>query len=1017
MNTFYKLFVVKRSEDTCILLYGYGLSDTNEVRGWNSGLIDKKLNLYRLTCVMDDENSLEFQRRLISQQNIELTKEFTINSGFIERPETIMYPKEGFNNKSESLLKSLSSVKEYWNLNKMLLVQELQDFYKSEVARKQREKIHDVIMNVSKEVSINFLNEACERLGNIEIYGTNEWDKMFKLEAKKNTDSTSRDTYVKGIKINKKEKIEFNLLVNCVLSNNNRCVLNQIKEMNNSDDYLEFDSNDNISEVCINIWDKESGKLVYTYHANLIRKNILLINIYNNTKYILHDQWSDKLQKTFGGSKEKNKKLDQIRLVEHNSMPMVSKIGDFKSDPWYEAGELSRRLVKVYRNENTKGAFCKKVGEGECEIDSFFKIAEYLNQSRVNKVIIVDPYFSIKAMEKFLCRVKNSELRLEIITSLNDIDPDKNPNIAKNTNYLDEVKGFLEKNNNIIHQYLRIINITKNKNTAIHDRYLLRLLDDGTIDGYLLSNSLNSAGQNYSFVIAPMDKEVTYDVLEYINEIKDEEIQKKKSKKERLQIEILWDTYDKKSIKKYGSIVTIKDWEQEMRIKYDNKESIKLEDLFYKGWDFTEEKAKESILKISWYLYYMDDKKIFDDLLRFINSEYDTEKFLAICNKVALDLEKEEEKYEKDNFDYKYEKAIYFRKALDKAKQGEVTIDSQYLMENDFTCVSYKMNRYVLGLYRIIYNINHEKLVDIMEKAHSPKAMQLLLEKMRFNCEVDFKVYNRLIMSDIGWLQEWAYYYLNTIIITKIKNRKIIDYKVYGSISDNVAIYQYATCIERISFELDRMIRNGRCDIQYLSDLNEIFKYFLQVEINLMNKKGINFDENKLFKLLNGPNDRINYNNYILIIDQLKNEECKNIFLRIMIKLFKQKWENEEYIFVDNDYDITYYTAYACLEYWKNDVEIIFKELKINNKSLYSATEPRKYDINFDEWNKSVKKVLWQLLFLKNCKKLLDEDEISVGENYDKILNKITELSAIKDEADRWHDITGLVSKVFDNKI
>lgn len=136
-----------------------------------------------------------------------------------------------------------------------------------------------------------------------------------------------------------------------------------------------------------------------------------------------------------------------------------------------------------------------------------------------------------------------------------------------------------------------------------------------------------------------------------------------------------------------------------------------------------------------------------------------------------------------------------------------------------------------------------------------------------------------------------------------------------------------------------------------------------------------------------------------------------------MIKLFKQKWENEEYIFVDNDYDITYYTAYACLEYWKNDVEIIFKELKINNKSLYSATEPRKYDINFDEWNKSVKKVLWQLLFLKNCKKLLDEDEISVGENYDKILNKITELSAIKDEADRWHDITGLVSKVFDNKI
>jgi hypothetical protein len=30
MNTFYKLFVVKRNEDTCILLYGYGLPDHNE---------------------------------------------------------------------------------------------------------------------------------------------------------------------------------------------------------------------------------------------------------------------------------------------------------------------------------------------------------------------------------------------------------------------------------------------------------------------------------------------------------------------------------------------------------------------------------------------------------------------------------------------------------------------------------------------------------------------------------------------------------------------------------------------------------------------------------------------------------------------------------------------------------------------------------------------------------------------------------------------------------------------------
>ncbi|AIY82454.1 hypothetical protein U729_310 [Clostridium baratii str. Sullivan] len=1014
MNIFYKLFVVKRTEDTCILLYGYGLPDTNEIRGWNSGLIDKKLNLYRLTCVMNEEKSLEFQDRLISQENIELTKGFTIKSGFIQRPETIMYPKEDFNNRSESLLKSLSRVKEYWNLNKMLLVQELQEVYESGVSRKQREKIHDVIIKISEEVSLNFLNEASDRLGNVEIYSPNEWDGKFKWEAKKIKGKTSRDISVKGIKINKKENIELDLLVNCVLSNSNRCVLNQIKEMNSNDDYIEFDSNEDISEVCVNIWSEESGELVYTSHANLSRQMIFSMNINNNTKYLLHDEWSDKLQKTFGGSKEKIKKLDKIRTVEHNSIPMVSKVGDFKNDPWNEAGELSRRLIKVYRKENPKGAFCKKIGEGECEIDSFCKIVDYLNQSRVNKVIIVDPYFSIKAMEKFLCRVKNSELRLEIITSLNDIDPDKYTNVAKNTNYLNEVREFLRKNNNIIHQYLRIINITQNKNTAIHDRYLLRLLDDGTIDGYLLSNSLNSAGQNYSFVIAPMDKEVTYNVLEYINEIKDEEIQKKKSKTERLQIETLWDTYDEKYIKKDNPIVPIKEWEKEMKFKYDNKESIKLEELFYNGWDLTEEKAKESILKISWYLYYTDDRKILDDLLTFINFEFDTEKFLLLCNKIAIELEKEQEIYEKNNFDYKYKEVISFRKALDKERQKEVKINFQYLMKNGFIHVFYKVNGYILSLYRIIYHINHEKLIDIMEKAHSPMAMKLLLEKMIFDCEIDFEVYNRLIISDIEGLKELAYYYFDTIIITKIKNGECLDYKVFANIPDDTAIYQYASCIETMSFEIERMKENSRSNIKHLAKLSQALKHFVEEEINLMNKKEFTFDENKVFKLLNGPNIKINCNNYILILEQLYNKECENIFLRRMIKSLQQKWETGKQFF-DNDYDITYYTAYACLKYWNNDVETIFKELKINNKSLYIATESGKYDMNFDEWNKSVQKVLWQLLFLKNYKKLLEESGNNIDKNYNKILNKISELSVIKDETDKWYDCNGLVSKIFDN--
>lgn len=132
-----------------------------------------------------------------------------------------------------------------------------------------------------------------------------------------------------------------------------------------------------------------------------------------------------------------------------------------------------------------------------------------------------------------------------------------------------------------------------------------------------------------------------------------------------------------------------------------------------------------------------------------------------------------------------------------------------------------------------------------------------------------------------------------------------------------------------------------------------------------------------------------------------------------MIDLLYQKWDKDEQFFARCDYNVTYYAVYACLEYWNNDVETIFKELRINNKSLYIATEPGKHDMNYEEWNKAIQKVLWQILFLKYYKKVLEKQKMIGDENYNKIIAKITELSAIKKQCDRWYDSDGLVVEVF----
>ena len=1010
MNTFYKLFVVKGTEDTCILLYGYGLPDNNETRDWNSGLIDKKLKLYRLTCVMDKDNSSKFQCELMNTGDIKLTDEFKIKGNYVKRPDILTYSRDKFNNKV-SILKSISKVTEYWNINKELLFRELQNVYINKEVKKQREKIHDVIYNVSKEISINLLNEASERVGNIEVYLPNSFKGKFEYETKRIENKKMNDISVKGIRVKKINNNESDLLVNCVLNNGNRCVLNQIKEMKIKDSYIDFDANEEISEVNIDIWNKESTELVYSCHENLMRQVIGSININNNSSYILHDEWTNKLEKTFGGSEAKIKKLDQIRKIEFNNSEMVSKVGNYKNDPWNESGRISRRLVRKYRYENVKGAFCKKVGEGECEIDSFCKVAEYLNKPYVDRAIIVDPYFSIKAMEKFLGRITNGKLKLEVVTSLNDIDPDKDVNESKNTNYLNEVKDFLKKNADIIHKHLRIFNITQNGKTAIHDRYLLRLLSDGSMDGYLLSNSLNSAGQNYSFVIAPMDKEVVYSVLEYVNEIKDNEIQKKKNKKERLAIETLWDTYDEKYKKEMSEIIDSKPWELYMRDNYSSGQSLKLKDVFLNGWNSTKEKAKENILKLCWYLYHSNDKKIRKDLNEFIN-KIDKNKIFDICNDIALELEEEEKQYEENDLNSKMSEVYTYRNALDIDKQDSVKINSQYLMRYPIYEI-YKVNNYLSCLYEIIYDIEPIKLVDIMENAHSPKALQVLLLKMICDRDINLEIYNRLLSSEFEWLNKLAYYYLDEVVIKKVKNKEYPDHKIFNNIEKETLIYQYASCIEEISFRRNQISKNDSC-LEILEIYDDEFEFYVKEDAKLINE-GISIDENKLFKLLNGPNEKINCENYYYLIQNLNNDIDKNIFLIRIIDLLKQKWSGDEHFISGCDYRVTYYAAYSCLIYWNNSVDIMFKELKINNNNLKIATEPGKYDMDFDSWNKSVQKVLWQLLFLKNYKELLDENGIVRDEDYNKISDEITELSAIKNQTDKWYDINGLIESVFDN--
>ena len=128
-----------------------------------------------------------------------------------------------------------------------------------------------------------------------------------------------------------------------------------------------------------------------------------------------------------------------------------------------------------------------------------------------------------------MARISNRDIQIEVITSLCKTNPDNGE--VEEINQSQRLQEFLEENTHILHPKLLVWNLTRGGKQVFQDRYLIRYHKNGKIDGFLLSNSLNSMGQFYPFVIAPMDYDVCLEVMEYLNEIRDSDVQKKKIKK------------------------------------------------------------------------------------------------------------------------------------------------------------------------------------------------------------------------------------------------------------------------------------------------------------------------------------------------------------------------------------------------------------------------------------------------------------------------------------------------------
>lgn len=1003
MNYYTRIFTLKQNSSPAIFLYGYALPDKeNEVRGWTSGKIGKRLHLYQLTCVMCEQEFAEFECRIVEQKEVALGEDFMVRGEFIKRPDVIRYPKRGFFGKSESLLKSLCTVREYWNLNKVLLFQEMAHVYDSLDAKRQRGCVHDVLRALSDETGISFLQEAGERLGNFEVYLPSPYQNSFEWEMQKEDIFEKMHTGTRTVCIKKKGLVEEDFWISCVLSNADRCILHQMLEWNADTPEVYFSAEEVVSEVQISIWRQSDGRLIYFDEGCLVRQFVLTTHMMSNTRYIVNDSWTAYLEKTFGGSQKKQEKLDAVKEIKRQYAPMVSRIGGYKEDPWHEAGKTARRLAGSYQQKHGNGAFCKKVGAGDCEIDSFCKVADYLNARGVERAILVDPYFSIRSMEKLLSRIVNQKLRLEVVTSLNNIDPDKEGDDAVQPDYMEQVRKFLRTNSDMIHQHLKIVNVTQNGKTAIHDRYILRLMEDGTIDGYLLSNSLNAAGKYYNFVVAQMDQDVAYEVLDYVHEITDAQIQAKRNKEERLGIEILWDTLEHKYEKEVTAIVPCKNWEIKMKDAHEKGVKWRMEDFFAEGWCVTEECAKEAVSRLCWYMYYSNELDVSMTVSWMREQGIDLEYIAELCSSLATEWEAEEALYEAQDRNRSASECYKLRCALDITKQDQIKMNAGYIMQ-DFFHIYYPANGFVKCMYQLLFEISSYKLVWLMQEIHAPLAFEVLLENM-LGQAYRIDIYDALLESEISWLSELAYHYFARVFMQRLEEgAELWDEEMLSYLEEHreYALYQYACWEQNISFTLKYNKRQS--GISMKRELLIETEKACRTKIAKLLDEGLSFDKTKFWALYNGSNEGVNAVRVCYLWDCVTKTWCKEWLEEKVIEQLRKYWRKKRQFLSDTDAEVTHAAAYMAYQRWGTAVDTVLNEMKMTYKELYTALRPGIRDIDYNTWSQSVDAALWHLLFLQYYLELWDEEEVQT-KAYEQVKEHMQQLARVKGQCE-WKSI------------
>ncbi|WP_419729811.1 VPA1262 family protein [Lichenicola sp.] len=258
----------------------------------------------------------------------------------------------------------------------------------------------------------------------------------------------------------------------------------------------------------------QEGTLCCRWKVGYIREIAFQAYVVRPESRPVHFDWLEKKAKPSFSDRVKTTLTINQRDLGFNSL-----IGGSRTDPWVRVNsDFSAVFARLHpRLSNGRFFLCWNQGDGDGRIRFTEWFKALLEQHKQSQVIIFDPYFGGAGLGLILlCAQPKSDYIVfrSLSKSFQKSDGETQASEKPTSNGVDNLIASCEQNRKMLKRgRLRIFGM---KDGRLHDRYILIVGSDGLpIVGFNLSNSLQTAAENYPLLITPIPADVLLDVERY----------------------------------------------------------------------------------------------------------------------------------------------------------------------------------------------------------------------------------------------------------------------------------------------------------------------------------------------------------------------------------------------------------------------------------------------------------------------------------------------------------------------